>query len=234
MINRSKLLVFILLILLVSLACAPLDTIKEAVKDLGRNMVNELEAEAEQMAQDKWDEIKLQMEDMADDAFAQLETGAEEQLERINILGRAVEWEVKNPVYNPEVLFEGYTSNDSGFISYLWELDQPGLDASQFVSEGAAEVILIDDLHMGDAINNNGYGEFGHMLMFISWVDKPEMNFSAYEFTSDGIERNNFTFVPLGESDWTIQQFENDPDFIAKGPYEAQKWVSFADITEEE
>lgn len=231
--NRSKLFVFILLTLLVLLACAPLDTIKEAVKDLGRNMVDDLEAEAEQMAQDKWDEIKLQMEDMADDTFAQLETGAEEQLERVNILGRAVEWEVKNPVYDPETLFEGYTANDSGFISYLWELDQPGLDASQFVSEGAAEVILIDDLHMGDAINNNGYGELGHMLMFISWVDKTEMIFSAYEFTSNGIGRSNFTFVALGESDWTIQQYEDAPDFIAKGPFEAQRWVGFADISEE-
>jgi hypothetical protein len=69
--------------------------------------------------------------------------------------------------------------------------------------------------------------------MFISWVDKTEMIFSAYEFTSDGIGRSNFTFVVLGESDWTIQQYEDDPDFIAKGPFEAQRWFDFADISEE-
>ena len=231
--KRSKLIKFILITVVISLACAPLDTIKEAVKELGINMVDELEAEAAQLAQEKWDEIKLQVEDMAEDSFNQLETGAVEQLARVNILGRAVEWEIRNPVYNPGTLFEDYTANDSGFISYLWELSTPGLDASQFKTEGIVEIIPIEDLHMGDAINNNGYGELGHMLMFISWVNKTEMIFSAYEFTTDGIERNNYTFESLGEESWTIQQFENDPDFIAKGPFEAQKWVGLTDISEE-
>jgi len=227
--KQIKLNLFILLILLVSLACAPLDTIEEAVTELGRNMVDMMEEEAARLAEEKWDEIKLEIEDMAEDAFSQLETGAEEQLARVSILGRAVEWEVKNPVYNSGLLFEDFIANDSGFISYLWELDAPGLDASQFVSESVVEIIPVEDLHMGDAINNNGYGELGHMLMFISWVNKNEMIFSAYEFTTYGIERNNYTFESLGEGGWTIQQFENDPDFIAKGPFEAQRWIGFTD-----
>jgi len=228
--NQIKLFLFIMMTLLISLACAPMDTIEEAVKELGRNMVDELEEEAERLAQEKWDEIKLQIEDMAEDAFNQLETGAEDQMVRLDILGRAVEWEVKNPVYNPYALFEDYTANDSGFISYLWELETPGLDASQYKTEAAVEVIPIEELHMGDAVNNNGFSELGHMLMFISWVNKDEMIFSAYEFTAGGIERNNYTFIPLGEIDWTIQQFENDPNFIAKGPFEAQMWIGFSDL----
>ena len=230
--KQSKIFLFVLMTILISLACAPLDMIEDAVREIGQSMVDELEAEAERMAEEKWDEIRLEIEDMAEDAFVQLEAGAEEQLARVSILSRAVEWEVKNPVYNPDAQFEGYTANDSGFISYLWELDQPGLDASQFVSEGLVEVIQIEDLHMGDAVNNNGFGELGHMLMFISWLSKTEMIFSAYEFTADGIERNNYTFETLGEDSWTIQQFEDDPNFIAKGPFEAQKWIVFADIVD--
>lgn len=228
--NKTKLIIFILISLLTVIACAPLDTIKEAVVQMGANIVDELEAEAERMAQEKWDEIKLQIEDMAEDSFNQLETGAEEQLDRVNLLGKAVEWEIRNPAYNPGVLFDEYTANHAGFISYIWGLDEPGLDASEFVSAGAVQIIPIDELSMGDAISNNGYGELGHMLMFISWVNKSEYIFSAYEFTADGIKRNNYTFEALDEENWTIQQFENDPNFIAKGPYEGQMWIGFAEL----
>ena len=227
--NNSKILLFLIAILAILMACAPLEIIEGAVQDMGRSLVEQMEEEAARLAQEKWEEIKLEIEDMAADAFDQMGNGAEEQLERVSILGRAVEWEVKNPVYNSGLTFNEYTSNDSGFISFLWELEKPGFDNSQFLTEGVAIVIPVEDLHMGDAVNNNGFGELGHMLMFISWVSKTNMTFSAYEFTTDGIERNNYTFESLSEDSWTIQQFENDPDFIAKGPYEAQKWIGFAD-----
>lgn len=71
-----------------------------------------------------------------------------------------------------------YRTDCSGFVSYAWNLGK-SLDT---VGLGKmAKAILYSDLQPGDIINNNQSGRYGHVLLFVRWIDKNNLEFWAYE-----------------------------------------------------
>lgn len=71
-----------------------------------------------------------------------------------------------------------YRTDCSGFVSYAWNmgksLDTVGLGKT-------AKAIAYADLQPGDAINNNQAGKYGHVILFVRWIDKNNLEFWAYE-----------------------------------------------------
>jgi len=71
-----------------------------------------------------------------------------------------------------------YRTDCSGFVSYAWNLgksyDTVGL--SKF-----AKSIAYSDLQPGDIVNNNQSGIYGHVILFVRWINKNTLEFWAYE-----------------------------------------------------
>ncbi len=71
-----------------------------------------------------------------------------------------------------------YRTDCSGFVSYAWNLEK-SLDT---VALGKiAKSISYIDLQPGDIINNNQAGAYGHVILFVRWIDKSNLEFWAYE-----------------------------------------------------
>jgi len=122
-----------------------------------------------------------------------------------------------NPAY-----YDGYKADCSGFVSYAWGLQAPGIGTNQFVSENYATVIPISDLHPGDVLNNDQADTAGHMVIFVKWLDRTKNIFEAYDLNTDPgyTSEKIYTLVQIPNSkDWTISEL--DP--WAHGPYQAER-----------
>ncbi len=75
----------------------------------------------------------------------------------------------------------GYRQDCSGFVSYAWGLDKPGLVTSAF--DEVAVTIPVKSLETGDTLNNEGIGADGHMVLFWAWADKTQTRFWAMEMS---------------------------------------------------
>ena len=144
------------------------------------------------------------------------------------ILARAQIW-LHPPVpygsfgfHNNPPFHDGYKADCSGFVSYAWGLNVPGIGTNQFVSENYATVISISDLQPGDVLNNDRADTAGHMVIFVKWLDRAENIFDAYDLNTDPgyTSEKTYTLVQIPDSnDWTISEL--DP--WAHGPYRAER-----------
>ncbi len=78
---------------------------------------------------------------------------------------------------------KGYRRDCSGLVSYAWGLPSPGPVTSEFVSKGYAARIPIKSLETGDALNNDGLGGDGHMVLFWEWAGENHSRFWALEMS---------------------------------------------------
>lgn len=116
----------------------------------------------------------------------------------------------------------GYRTDCSGFVSMAWGLDAKGLDVPNTValSNYANTLNSKDALLPGDAINNRKWGNDGHVVLFVRWIDKSAGRFIAYEENgSYGATQTNLTLVPKGSA-WSIKEYSNngqrDPWFLER------------------
>jgi hypothetical protein len=112
----------------------------------------------------------------------------------------------------------GYRADCSGFVSYAWQLPQPGLDTTR-LHEVSSEVD-IPDLQSGDALNNQRPNDAGHVVLFLEWLDRSAYRFRAYDMNIDPgyADEKEFTLQSTS-SGWTIAEL----DEFAAGPYIAQR-----------
>ncbi len=111
---------------------------------------------------------------------------------------RAAQWYGKAPYtwggIKSDAPGAGYRLDCSGFVSYAWELPQPGPVTGEFVSKGYAARIGVKDLETGDALNNERYGADGHMVLFWEWEGQNRSHFWALEMSgrfTDGASNYN-------------------------------------------
>lgn len=116
--------------------------------------------------------------------------GSAEEL-RNQIASRALNWYGNTPYEYGDIKRNGpgagYRQDCSGFVSYAWGLNKPGPVTSQFVQYAVR--VPFTSLARGDAVNNEGIGEDGHMILFWQWSDPKHTRFWAIEmsghFTDD-------------------------------------------------
>lgn len=72
-----------------------------------------------------------------------------------------------------------YRTDCSGFVSYAWNLDT----SKDTVELGryAEDIKSYSDLQPGNIINNKQSGAYGHVILFVRWIDKNNNEFWAYE-----------------------------------------------------
>jgi hypothetical protein len=124
--------------------------------------------------------------------------------------------------HNNPPFYDGYKADCSGYVSYAWGLNAPGIGTNQFVSENYAIVISISDLQPGDVLNNDQADTAGHMVIFVKWLDRAKNIFDAYDLNTDPgyTSEKAYTLVQIPNSDnWTISEL--DP--WAPGPYRAER-----------
>jgi cell wall-associated NlpC family hydrolase len=158
--------------------------------------------------------------------------GGEKQIltaqQRATILKRAEVWinaKVPYGIYDNDSnndYQDGYRTDCSGFVSYAWQLQKPGLDTTSFVKNGYAVDVSIEELQPGDALNNNRSDTAGHMVLFVGWVNTEHTQFRAYDLnTNPGYASEKIFTLEQKDGEWTI--VELDP--WAEGPYYAQSPV---------
>lgn len=76
---------------------------------------------------------------------------------------------------------KGYRLDCSGFVAYAWGLPHPDPVTSRFRELGYAVGINLDQLELGDTLNNEGIGPDGHMILFWEWADPARTKFWAME-----------------------------------------------------
>lgn len=131
---------------------------------------------------------------------------------------------------------DGYRPDCSGFISYAWQLQKDGKPFSfDTVELGKKWTVKIpfEDLQAGDIINNNKSGNFGHVVMFVSWRDDNHTQFNAYEENADPNGDGNYNdgraiqsirtldLDKMSEDGYPIKEFIGGAD----GPFYAQRII---------
>lgn len=94
------------------------------------------------------------------------------------ILGRAKKWVDQNVPYSQNSYKDGYRTDCSGFVSYAWSLNTSAVTGTL---KNYTNTVTFDGLQPGDAINNQGSGNNGHVVLFVRWVNKSTGVFIAYE-----------------------------------------------------
>ncbi len=114
----------------------------------------------------------------------------------------------------------GYRTDCSGLVSMAWGLKASGLSVPNtvYLTNYARTLGSKDDLLPGDAINNRQWGNNGHVVLFVRWIDKNQGRFVAYE-ENGGAGRaieSNLTLVWKGTG-WDIPQYRNhNPWFLER------------------
>lgn len=137
--------------------------------------------------------------------------------DRNEVVRRAQTWVDARVPYNQGRYYNGYRQDCSGIISMAWNI---GTSAVTSTLGNYANTINKDDLQPGDAINNRGYGNYGHVVMFKAWLDGAKTRFIALE-ENGGYGRaiqTTLTLVPKNGA-WTIREYEP----YAPGPYTFQR-----------
>lgn len=98
---------------------------------------------------------------------------------------RAKSWVDRVISYNQSGWFEGYRQDCSGLVSMAWELKnglgRPISPTTSILPQYATTLRSKAELQPGDAINNRGIGNGGHVVLFVRWVDQSRGTFIAYE-----------------------------------------------------
>jgi hypothetical protein len=143
---------------------------------------------------------------------------------RAQIIARALVWVKLGIPYDQGKKRDGYRTDCSGFISYVWELKdvngQPVSPDTVALGNNYASDISLEDIQGGDIINNKRAGNSGHTVLFVSWVNDEHTSFIAFEENGGygkAIE-SELTIEYLTNGSFTIQEYDND----APGPYNAQ------------
>ncbi|MGL4500866.1 MAG: hypothetical protein ACRCU2_17485, partial [Planktothrix sp.] len=95
------------------------------------------------------------------------------------ILNRAKVWVDRQIPYNQKAWYQGYRQDCSGFVSMAWQLPVSAVTSS--LPQYAITLNNKNQLQPGDAINNRGIGNGGHVVLFVRWVDQAKGTFIAYE-----------------------------------------------------
>jgi hypothetical protein len=96
-----------------------------------------------------------------------------------NAVQRAKAWVDLGIPYNQKSQYQGYRQDCSGLVSMAWDL--PISAVTSTLPNYAITLNSKDQLQAGDAINNRGIGNGGHVVLFVQWVDKAQGTFIAYE-----------------------------------------------------
>jgi cell wall-associated NlpC family hydrolase len=125
---------------------------------------------------------------------------------------RAKSWVDRAILYNQGRWFEGYRQDCSGLVSMAWELkDNFGRPISPVTStlpQYATTLSSKSQLLPGDAINNRGIGDGGHVVLFVRWLDQASGKFIAYE-QNGGYGKAVQTTLTLGQDSrgFTIREY---------------------------
>ncbi|WP_425146503.1 ricin-type beta-trefoil lectin domain protein [Deinococcus sp.] len=140
------------------------------------------------------------------------------------IIARAQKWVDAKVPYDQNATRDGYRTDCSGFVSYAWGLQPNGLYVPNTVALSQyATQISKNDLRPGDAINNQRWGNDGHVILFKAWINQTAGTFVALQENGEyGSVQSNLTLVLFG-SGWTVKEFENATP--AKGPYVFQRVI---------
>lgn len=103
------------------------------------------------------------------------------------IYWRARTWIIDAVPYNQSSRHDGYRQDCSGYVSYTWQLTQPGTSPSGLLAY--AYKIPFDSLQTGDVLDNPS----AHAIFFVSWIDKNAGTFVAYqeEYPGSGARQRN-------------------------------------------
>jgi hypothetical protein len=133
------------------------------------------------------------------------------------VFARAQRWVDKGIPYSMSDFFDGYRQDCSGLVSMAWGL---GTSAVTSTLRNYAVSIAKDELQTGDAINNQGIGANGHVVLFKAWVNNEKTRFVALEENGGHgtAVQTTLTLVRKGAG-WTISEY----DAPAPGPYVFQR-----------
>lgn len=109
----------------------------------------------------------------------------------------------------------GYRTDCSGFISMAWGLPAKGLNVPATGSLGsyANTFTAKDQLQPGDAINNRQDGDYGHVVLFVRWIDQSQGRFVAYEENGGyGAVQTSLTLVST--DGWSITEYPNHAPWV--------------------
>lgn len=92
---------------------------------------------------------------------------------------RAEVWVDADIPYDQYDYQNGYRTDCSGYLSFIWQLPVSANTVS--LGQYAYEVNGWWNLAIGDAINDQEWGNDGHVVMFAGWEDFDSLRFWAYE-----------------------------------------------------
>jgi hypothetical protein len=96
-----------------------------------------------------------------------------------NAVQRAKAWVDLGIPYNQQAKYQNYRQDCSGLVSMAWGL--PISAVTSTLPNYAMTLNSKDQLQAGDAINNRGIGNNGHVVLFVQWTNKAQGKFIAYE-----------------------------------------------------
>lgn len=140
------------------------------------------------------------------------------------IVARARVWVDAKVPYSQLAYRDGYRTDCSGFVSYAWQIQTP--DGRTHSPDGVTlanqygSLVEFERLSPGDILDNMRYGNEGHVVIFVKWIEKG-VSFEAYE--ENGGENYNravatrLTLQALKTGGMTIVEYEE----FAPGPYYA-------------
>ncbi len=140
------------------------------------------------------------------------------------IVARAKLWVDAKAPYSQLSYRDGYRMDCSGFVSYAWQVQTP--DGRTHSPDGVTlanqfgSLLEFERLAPGDILSNMRYGNEGHVVIFVKWIEKG-VSFEAYE--ENGGENysravaTKLTLQALKSGGLTIVEYEE----YAPGPYYA-------------
>jgi hypothetical protein len=140
------------------------------------------------------------------------------------IVARAKEWIDAKVPYSQAAYYNGYRTDCSGFVSFAWQIHTP--DGRTHSPDGVTlanqfgSLIEFERLAPGDILDNMQYGDGGHVVIFVRWIEKG-VSFEAYE-ENGGVNYSRavatrLTLQALRGGGMTIVEYEE----YAPGPYYA-------------
>jgi hypothetical protein len=145
------------------------------------------------------------------------------------IVARAKEWVDAGVPYDQNALRDGYRTDCSGLASFAWQIRNPNGSPSSpdgvSLATQYGTKIPFDNLSPGDIVDNLRYGDDGHLVIFVRWIEKG-LTFEAYE--ENGGENYNkavatvLNLQGLKGGGITISEYEK----YAPGPYFAFRLYS--------
>lgn len=134
-------------------------------------------------------------------------------------LERAQTWVDGQVPYDPGETHDGFRTDGSGYVSYAWWLDPPGLEPTAFAGDAYTLHIPIEQLQPGDALNNEREEGAGHVVLFVRWLDEEYTRFEAYDLSPGTRASIRELTLDLADTGWTIAEL----DSFAPGPYYSQR-----------